>query len=179
MDKIIELVAQDPLRVKALDAVYQLALPQCYIAAGFVRNLVWDHLHQFTQSTPLNDVDVIYFDTDEADVNQCLAYEAKLKQLMPQLNWQVRNQAKMHLRNNDVPYLSSFDAMRHWPEKETAVAIRQTAKDEFECIAVFGFESLFALQVTYNPLRPREVFDERVESKGWLVKWPWLNFDAE
>lgn len=148
-------------------------------AAGFVRNLVWDHLHQFAQSTPLNDVDVIYFDADESDVSQYLAHEAKLKQLMPQLNWQVRNQARMHLRNNDAPYLSSLDAMRHWPEKETAVAIRQIAKSEYECIAAFGFESLFALQVTYNPLRPREVFDERVESKKWLVKWPLLNLNAE
>lgn len=174
MDRIIELVAQDPLRVKALDAVYQLALPQCYIAAGFVRNLVWDHLHQFEQPTVLNDVDVIYFDDDETNVNRYLAYEAKLKQLMPQLNWQVRNQAKMHLRNNDAPYLSSLDAMMHWPEKETAVAIGQTDKGEYECIAAFGFESLFALKVTHNPLRPREVFDERVESKGWLVKWPLL-----
>lgn len=174
MDKIIKLVVQDPLRVKALDAVYQLALPQCYIAAGFVRNFVWDHLHQFGQPTALNDVDVIYFDTDEADANQYLVYEAKLKQLMPQLNWQVRNQAKMHLRNNDRPYLSSLDAMRHWPEKETAVAIRRIAKGEYECIAAFGFESLFALQVTHNPLRPREVFDGRVKTKGWLVKWPLL-----
>ncbi|MCG7531410.1 nucleotidyltransferase family protein [Psychrobium sp. MM17-31] len=174
MDKIIELVAQDPLRVKALDAVAQLKLPQCYIAAGFVRNLVWDHLHQFAQSTPLNDVDVIYFDDSETDVNRYLAYEEKLKQLIPQFNWQVRNQAKMHLRNNDVPYLNSLDAMRHWPEQETAVAIRKTAKSEYECIAAFGFESLFALQVTHNPLRPREVFDGRVENKGWLKKWPLL-----
>ncbi|MGB1296715.1 MAG: nucleotidyltransferase family protein [Psychrobium sp.] len=57
--------------------------------------------------------------------------------------------------------------------------MRQIAKSEYECIAAFGFESLFALQVTYNPLRPREVFDERVESKKWLVKWPLLNLNAE
>lgn len=169
MDKMIELVVQEPLRVNALDTVFQLELPQCYIAAGFIRNLVWVHLHQFEQSTPLNDVDV-----DESDANQCLAYEAKLKQFIPQLNWQVRNQAIMHVRNNDAPYLSSLDAMGHWPEKETAVAIRQTAKGQYECISAFGIESLFALQVTHNQLSPREVFDERVETKGWLAKWPLL-----
>ncbi|HCG9646579.1 TPA: nucleotidyltransferase family protein, partial [Vibrio parahaemolyticus] len=47
MDKIVELIKQDPLRVEALKVVSQLALPQCYIAAGFVRNLVWDSLHTF------------------------------------------------------------------------------------------------------------------------------------
>ncbi|HCH5920363.1 TPA: nucleotidyltransferase family protein, partial [Vibrio parahaemolyticus] len=61
MDKIVELIKQDPVRVEALKVVYQLALPQCYIAAGFVRNLVWDSLHNFDVYTPLNDVDVIYF----------------------------------------------------------------------------------------------------------------------
>jgi hypothetical protein len=31
-----------------------------YIAAGFVRNLVWDKLHHI-ESQPLNDIDVIYW----------------------------------------------------------------------------------------------------------------------
>ncbi|MFH4804593.1 nitrate reductase, partial [Vibrio diabolicus] len=32
MDKIVELIKQDPIRVEALKVVSQLALPQCYIA---------------------------------------------------------------------------------------------------------------------------------------------------
>ncbi len=47
MDKIVELVKQDPIRIEALNCVSELGLPQCYIAAGFVRNLVWDSLHGF------------------------------------------------------------------------------------------------------------------------------------
>lgn len=54
---IIKFVLQDQMRVRALDAANQLKLPQCYIAAGFVRNLVWDHLHQKSCPTPLNDID--------------------------------------------------------------------------------------------------------------------------
>jgi hypothetical protein len=38
-----------------------LKLPDGYIAAGYIRNRVWDHLHGFTERTPLNDVDVVYF----------------------------------------------------------------------------------------------------------------------
>ncbi|ENJ2790119.1 nucleotidyltransferase family protein [Vibrio diabolicus] len=171
MDKIVELIKQDPIRVEALKVVSQLALPQCYIAAGFVRNLVWDSLHNFDVHTPLNDVDVIYFDPDESNPDSYLLYEAQLKSCMPQLNWQVRNQAQMHIRNGDSPYTSSLDAMSYYPEKETAIAIRQTAQDKYECIAAFGFKSLFNFYVTHNPKRSRESFENRVNSKGWLQRW--------
>ena len=174
MDRIIKLIKQDPLRVKALDCVSKLGLPQCYIAAGFVRNLVWDALHDFEVATPLDDVDVIYFSLDESDHNAYLSYESQLKQIMPEINWQVRNQAIMHSRNGDLPYSSSLDAMSYWPEKETAIAIRQIAVESYECIAAFGYESLFGYCVTHNPKRSRETFENRVNSKRWLARWSCL-----
>lgn len=173
VNKIIELVKQDPLRVDALECVAQLNLPQCYLAAGFVRNLVWDHLHQKKYATELNDVDVIYFDSTESNAHAYLEYEARLQAMMPHVIWQVRNQARMHERNNDAPYLSSLDAMHYWPEKETAVAIRKT-DDSYECISAFGLDSLFNLHVTYNPNRHREIFEHRIKSKGWFAQWPAL-----
>lgn len=175
MDKIVELIKRDPIRVEALDHVFHLRLPQCYIAAGFVRNLVWDSLHNFKVATPLNDVDVIYFDPDEPDPHAYLEYEAQLKGCMPQLNWQVRNQAKMHERNGDKPYQSSVDAMRYWPEKETAVAVRQIGLNQYELVAGFGIESLLSYCITHNPRRSRATFETRVNSKGWLVRWPSLS----
>ncbi|TOF34643.1 nitrate reductase [Vibrio parahaemolyticus] len=174
MDKIVELTKQDPIRVEALNYVSELELLQCYIAAGFVRNLVWDALHDFKVSTPLNDVDVIYFDPAESNPNAYLTYELQLRVCMPQIHWQVRNQAKMHERNGDNPYQSSVDAMSYWPEKETAVAIRQIGLNQYECVSAFGFESLFSYWVTYNSKRPREIFENRVNSKGWMVRWPSL-----
>lgn len=174
MFKIIELIKCDEQRLEALECIQYLNLPQCYLAAGFVRNLVWDHLHQKLIPSPLNDFDVIYFDPAEIDNDIYLKYEAELTLRMPQVNWQVRNQAIMHIRNGDKPYLNIIEAMSYWPEKETAVGIRKTAPDTFECISAFGFESLFDLQVTYNPKRNRGVFDHRVKSKEWLVQWPML-----
>ena len=172
MEEIIALVKQDELRLEALECVRLLDLPDCYIAAGFIRNLVWDHLHGMSSPTPLNDVDVIYFDNAEIDPELYLAYEQQLKVIMTSLNWQVRNQARMHERNGDPKYLNSVDAMSYWPEKETAVAIRKLENGCFECVSALGFESLFQCKVTYNPKRKREVFEKRVNSKGWLVHWP-------
>ncbi|MBY5945158.1 nucleotidyltransferase family protein [Photobacterium rosenbergii] len=165
---------QDETRVKALQCARQLDLPQCYLAAGFVRNLVWDHLHGYSEATPLNDVDVVYFGPDEDDPKQYLVYERQLTQMLPECQWQVRNQALMHLRNGDSPYRGTLDAMSYWPEKETAVGVRLDSQGEYQCIAAFGFESLFALQLTPNPKRPYSLFAERVSNKNWLEHWPKL-----
>ena len=170
MDRIIKLIELDELRLSALDCVRLLELPDCYLAAGFVRNLVWDCLHQKVEPTPLNDVDVIYFDINESNPEKFKEYELKLNNLLPQFNWQVRNQALMHIRNNDEPYTSSLDAMSYWPEKETAIGVRKLPCGNLDCISAFGFDSLFNLQITHNPRRLRSVFEHRVNSKGWLNK---------
>ncbi len=168
------LIEQDSQRMAILRLVSTSNLPQCYVSAGFVRNLVWDHLHGKQTSTPLNDIDVIYFDPAESNSAANLDYEKQLKALRPKVNWQVRNQAIMHVRNGDQPYTDVNDAMSHWPEKETAVAVRIDGNGNLECLAPFGLESLFDLQVTHNPKRNISVFDQRVASKNWLTLWPKL-----
>ncbi|GAM64194.1 hypothetical protein JCM19232_3470 [Vibrio ishigakensis] len=140
MDRILDLLKQDPVRLEALSHAYKLNLPDCYLAAGFVRNLVWDSLHGFEKPTPLNDVDLIYFDPREQNPTACLEYESQLKQCMPSLNWQVRNQARMHTRNGDRLYVSSLDAMSFWPEKETAIGVRQVEQGRYECVSAFDIE---------------------------------------
>lgn len=172
---LTQLVKQDPLRVQALTCLHTLNLTQGYIAAGFVRNLVWDYLHQKTIQTPLNDVDVIYYDLHETDAEKYQSYQQALKAMMPALNWQVRNQARMHTHNSDSPYKSTLDAMSYWPEKETAVAMRQLSTGELECISAFGFDSLFNLQLSHNPKREKSIFLQRVQTKGWLEQWPKLS----
>ena len=47
---------------ECLEAVSSLWLPDWYIAAGFLRNAIWDALHAKSVRTPLNDIDVIYYD---------------------------------------------------------------------------------------------------------------------
>ncbi|MGR5066630.1 nucleotidyltransferase family protein [Photobacterium sp. DNB22_13_2] len=174
MDLIVRLIEKDKLRRKALKCVQLLNLPQCYLAAGFVRNLVWDHLHGYSEPTSLNDLDVVYFAPDEDNPCQYLEYEHRLTQMLPECQWQVRNQALMHHRNGDARYLSTLDAMSYWPEKETAVGVRLNCHGEYECIAAFGFESLLGLELTPNPKRPHSFFTERVNGKGWLSYWPKL-----
>jgi hypothetical protein len=175
MKKIQELILSDEKRMAALQAVSSLNLPDCFIAAGFVRNMVWDYLHGYI-STPLNDVDLIYFEKAQSmDPDRILE---KLQQLLPEFNWEVKNQVVMHLRNGDSPYSSSTDAMTFWPEKETAVGVRLVSGSVIEVVALFGLDSLFSGYITHNPKRSQAVFAERVQSKGWLQKWPQLKIRA-
>ena len=59
---LIDLIQSDHAMIETLAAVRDLALPDGWIAAGFVRNRIWDHLHGYAEPTPLNDIDVVYFD---------------------------------------------------------------------------------------------------------------------
>ena len=174
------ILAHDPLRLRVLAAVRSLGLPDCWVAAGFLRNAVWDHLHGRPCSPPAGDIDVIWFDAQHADPAEDRRLEAGLKAIDPTLDWSVKNQGRMHLRNGDAPYASASDAMRRWPETATAVAVRLTAGDELEFAAPFGFDDLFALIVRPTPAfhGDRHVnFLERVRDKAWLRAWPLLRME--
>ena len=40
VDKLAQFLAEDPLRIQALESVRSLALSDCYIAARFVRKII-------------------------------------------------------------------------------------------------------------------------------------------
>ena len=42
--RIADLLAADPSRMRVLTEVAALGLPDCWIGGGFVRSPVWDHL---------------------------------------------------------------------------------------------------------------------------------------
>lgn len=172
---ICRLIASSALHRSALDIVRGLALPDCWIGAGFVRSAVWDRLHGFTTPTPLTDIDVIWFDADRADPSLDDALTARLKAIRPDLPWSVKNQARMHERNGDPPYRSSSDAVWHWPETATAVAISSGADGALPLLAPFGVDDLLAMIVRPTPHfrahRPA-AYRERLRRKQWRKRWP-------
>ena len=206
LKRLGDIIKRDPFRMDCLHALRSLDLPQGYIGAGFLRNAIWDELHERGKPTPLNDIDVIYF-SDEITVsqnvavaqtstepafqqqehsritaaakseikNQEKAIERQLTQIMPQANWQVKNQARMHLAHGHSPYKSSHEAISYWIERETCVAIRLLANDDLDVLAPFGLVANFAGTISINPQYPRpEVFKQRLASKNWLTVWPSL-----
>lgn len=164
-----------PEMITDLQAVDSLGLPQACIAAGYIRNFVWDVLHGYPGRTPLHDIDVLYYDPECLDVAIEKEHDARLREFRPGKDWSVKNQARMHIKNGEPPYRSVEDAMLHWPETATAVGARMNAIGDIEIIAPFGLDDLLNLEVRQSPyFRDRNIFMERIRLKEWLKIWPKL-----
>jgi hypothetical protein len=172
------ILANDPARCRVLAIVRSLGLPDCWIGAGFIRNAVWDYLHDRPPTRHAGDVDVVWFSSERAKPSEDEALEAALRALDPSVDWSVKNQARMHVRNGDAPYASAVEAIGHWPETATAVAARQTAEGSYEIAAPFGLGDLFDLVLRPTPHfaagDQRAVYLSRIQSKRWLAIWPRL-----
>ncbi|WXL25862.1 nucleotidyltransferase family protein [Ectopseudomonas mendocina] len=177
--QLLAILAADPMRMAVLRQVKALGLPDCWVAAGCVRNAVWDQLHQLPISTPLADIDVIWFDPDQASAEVDARFEQALQQMDSRHNWSVKNQARMHLGNADQPYTSSTDAMCYWPETATAVAVRLGVDEQIEIAAPYGLGDLFNLIVRPTAKFAAEkqpIYTQRQRSKNWAAIWPQLRF---
>lgn len=178
--KLIEIMQTYEYFMRDLELLRDLNLPNGCIAAGYVRNYVWDDLHGYHFRTPLNDVDVLYFDPDDLKEETEQNYETQLKAEVKEYNWSVKNQARMHLRNGDEPYLSVADAMKRWPEVVTAVGISLDGDGNIQVTAPHGLQDLFDLVVRRSPyFRDEDVFRSRMREKKWLERWPRLKLIEE
>ncbi len=160
-----------------MQTVAALDLPDCWIAAGFVRDAVWDHLHGFGTRPPSGDIDVVWFGGSDVTAICDRSIEEQLRRQMPDLKWSVKNQARMHLRNGDTPYHSVAHAMSYWPETATAIAARFEMNETVAINAPFGLDDLFALWLrpTHGfANRKRTIFNERVRAKNWINRYPLL-----
>ena len=174
---IQNVIQADPLRWRILGMVRALRLPDCWIGAGFVRNAVWDHLHQRPHAPPNGDVDVIWHDPQQADPAEDRKHEAALRMAEPSVFWSVKNQARMHSRNGDAPYASATEAMRCWPETATAIAVRRNDEECCEVAAPFGLGDLMSLTLRPTPRYAQEkhhIYVDRLRAKQWTASWPSL-----
>jgi hypothetical protein len=178
MSLVADIIAQDPVGMEQLRAVRALALPDWCIAAGFVRNRVWDHLHGIVPPRPPADIDVLYFDAAGISKERELDHEARLQAMLPGLPWQVRNQARMHVWKDLPPHRDTADAMIYWLETVTAVGVRLEADGSLTVIAPLGTDDLLCLQCRPTPFgrTRRDEYEARIGSKRWRELWPKVRF---
>jgi len=175
-DKIISIIKEDQWMMEILKAVKSLNLPDWWICAGFVRSKIWDTLHNFDERTPIPDIDVIYFNPTNVDEIEEKRYEKQLKSLIPNIPWSVKNEARMHIKNNISPYSSSVDAISKFPETATALGVKLDRHNNLILTAPCGIEDLVNLKVKPTPffIENIERFDfykERVSKKNWKFTW--------
>lgn len=171
-DYIIKLVEKNHT-VQSILKTLQKVDEELYLGGGVIRNIIWDDLHNHQEMTQIDDIDVIHFDDQNKTKNHDLAIEKKLKTIMPNFKWSVKNQARMNVVNNDEPYSSLYDAISKWPETASAMLIRNDLDGKYTIIAPFGFDDLFRLIVQPTPhfMSKIERYRQRVLEHNWQEKW--------
>lgn len=178
LSDVVDFLNQQASLRALLTHVAALDLRDCYLAAGVLRNALWDALHERKPSfDALEDVDVIYFDPVASEAARDRVLERRLAASKPDAPWSVKNQARMHHRNGDAPYESCLEAMSHWPETATAIAAR-LRDGALEVVAPYGVDDLLALHVRPTPtfLHKLDVYRRRILDKRWAERWPRLTF---
>lgn len=169
--RVAHILSESPSVMAILSVVAAQTDIKLWLSGGAVRNAVWDYLHGFAIPTPLEDVDVVWFDAKEADKAIDDELERRLALVAPNVRWDVKNQARMR-DVEDRPYPASLEeAMRYWPEKASAVAVRLD-QGKMIIIAPFGLVELLALQVNPAPAGSPDRYRQRIESKNWQRSWP-------
>ncbi|REH54958.1 hypothetical protein C7448_102491 [Tenacibaculum gallaicum] len=168
--ELVAIIENDSWMLNILETVSSLHLSDCWIGAGFVRNKIWDYKHN-SRRTPLNDVDVIYFDESDISKARELALEEQLKTINFSVNWSVKNQARMHIRNNHLPYKDCYEAISYWPETATAIAVQLNTNNQIDFIAPHGLDDVFNLIVRPTPNFDLTTYRNRVMNKGWENIW--------
>lgn len=180
-ERLIQLVRSSSRVMELLAVARKLELESWCIGAGVIRSLVWDHLHGFSEPSPVEDIDVAYFDAS-ADACPEAELAERLAASLPWARWEVTNQATVHewfLKAQAQvvpPFRSLAEGIASWPEYATCVGVALSANDSIEVIAPHGLEDLFGLKVRHNPIRASAaVFAERVKSKRFAERWPKLS----
>lgn len=180
-EDLIQIVREQNWLMELLKATRELDLPDCYIAAGAIRNTVWNHLHGFPTQTNQHDVDVAYFDSSDILGENAESYQQALISRVPNVCWEVVNQAGAHLMGCNTEFArraakSSGEAMAYWSETPTGVGVRLERDDSFTVAAPHGLDDLMNLVVrpVPKPYQSRQLYERRVREKRWQIIWPRL-----
>lgn len=179
--EILDSFRENPDMMAILTVIRDLELKDSWLAAGSVRNFIWNLLSEKPAFDRETDVDVIFFDP-AISYEDTLGIESKLKEDFPQYQWELKNQVYMHLHSpHTAPYTSSREAMSKYPERCTAVGLRLNEDSTLELFAPYGIEDMMNFQVSPTPhfLENEErmkLYQERLSKKNWQEKWKNLTF---
>jgi hypothetical protein len=133
-------------------------------------------LHGFKERTPISDIDVIYYDDGNTDELEEKKLEMRLRNILPDIPWSVKNEARMHVVNSIPPYSSSIDAISKFPETATSLGVKLDEKEDSLLDAPWGINDVVKLEVKPTPYFKElkelaKVYEERITKKNWKAIW--------
>ena len=147
--------------LQVLATVREAELPDAWVGAGVIRDLVWGQLYgSGFNPSDVRDVDVAFFDAGDLRRAGDERATALLRTAKPDVPWEACNQAAVHTWYDNTfggdpvpPLLTIADAIATWPETATAVAVRLDLADHIDVCAPLGLSDLLAGVWRRNPRR--------------------------
>ena len=142
----------------ALRAVASSDLPDAWVGAGVIRDLVWGQLHEGFRPEAVKDIDVAFFDPCDLSPGRDDEAQHHLANLAePALGSDeqaaVHTWFDAHFGGLPVPPLVSVhDAVATWPETATCVAVRLLGQ-HIDICAPHGLDDLLNGVWRRNPTR--------------------------
>ena len=172
-------VRAEPWLMHALEAVAASGLPDAWIGAGAVRDVVWGQLHEGFDPAAIRDIDVAFFEPEDLSRERDRAAQQTLGELAV-LPWEASNQAAVHTWYHDYfggppvpPFGSVHEAVSTWPETATCVAIRLVSAHNVEVCAPHGLTDLLGGVWRVNPARVTAATSRaRLARQQVAVRWP-------
>ena len=180
----IKIIKQNSDLVTILDYIYELKLPNFYIAAGSVFQTIWNYYDNKPLNFGIKDIDIIYYDP----INLSKESEQELEKTIEDyfkkagLNYEldIHNEARMHLWKKDNEnknidqYKNSEDAIDQWIATVHAIGITKE-NNEIKVYAPYGLSDIFSK--TIRPIKhknnSKELYNKKVAS--WQKRFENLN----
>jgi hypothetical protein len=158
-DALRTLLRSNEWMMRLLATVRDEHLPDAWIGAGVVRDLVWGERYgSGFRPEAVHDVNVAYFDPHDLSPANDDRTTKRLSGRWPEVPWQTHNDATAwytrRLSGDPVQPITFITyAVATWPETATAVAVRLGADDTIEICAPLGLTDLLNGVWRRNPRR--------------------------
>jgi len=181
-ERFRKVLYQNPLINTVLSKADELALANWHLCAGCLTQSVWNAVFEFPGEHGIDDIDLIYFDTDdlseEAEENQ--AQQARILFANLPVRLDVKNEARVHLWYESKfgkaipPFQSIEHAVRNFPTTANTIAVHPRS-DGLSIVAPFGLDDLFGGIVRPNKaMVTQDRYEEKIER--WQRFWPQLTY---
>lgn len=158
VDELLDHVTREPWLLDALRAVAASGLPDAWVGAGVIRDVVWGRTNGGFDPAVVKDVDVVFFDPADLGEQRDEGATRLLATLLDR-PWEATNQAGVHTWYHEyfggrpvAAFTRVHDAVATWPETATCVALRHT-RHGVEVCAPHGLDDLLDGVWRRNPVR--------------------------
>ena len=167
-----------------LDYMYELNLPNFYIAAGSIFQTIWNYYDNKPLNYEIKDIDIIYYNKNDISVDTDIQYYNLIKDYCMRKGYNyeidVSNEARMHLWQKEKldmdvsQYINSEDAIDQWIATVHAIGITKE-NGNIKIYAPYGLSDIFSR--TIRPIKhknnSKELYDKKVAS--WSKRFNNLN----